>query len=210
MYFDPYYTRQAKSFLRLFHASPDAPAVDIYFNNSLVARNLGYRQFTEYFSVAPGTYTVRVFQAGSTTNPVLTTNLTVEPSTILTIAAAGRLRNIMLLPFEEPKLGTIPGRSYIKFVNLSPNTPAVDLSLTSGKTLFSDISFGEASNYIDIPQGIYNFLIKPTDTDNTILNVPNIRIRPNRILTIYLIGLSDGSPSLQVLIPLDGSTYIDV
>ncbi|QGU95733.1 DUF4397 domain-containing protein [Clostridium bovifaecis] len=210
MYFDPYFRRPAKSFVRLFHASPDAPAVDIYLGDQLVARNLSFKEFTQYLSVAPGTYNVRAFPTGVTTNPVINTSLTFKPNAILTVAAADRLKNIKLLPFEEPKLPSVPGKSYIRFVHLSPNTPAVDISLPNGNTLFRDISFREASNYIPVSQGTYTIQAAPTGTTNVVLNVPNIRIRPNRTLTFYAVGLSDGKPPLQVLIPLDGSSYIDV
>mgnify|MGYP001173720440 FL=1 len=209
MYFDPYFRRPAKSFVRLFHASPDAPAVDVYLGNQLIARNLNFKDFTRYLTVAPGFYNIRVFPAGKTTDPIINTNYTFRPNTILTIAAAGMLKEIKLLPFEEPKMPSIPRKSYIRFIHLSPNTPAIDITLPNGKELYKNISFEKSSDYISISQGTYTLQARPTGTSKIILNVPNVRIRPNRILTVYAVGLLDKKPPLQVVIPLDGSSYID-
>jgi hypothetical protein len=47
-------------------------------------------------------------------------------------------------------------------------------------------------------------------TNNIILTVPNTNLRAGNIYTVYIVGLANGSPGLQVLIPLDGSTYLKV
>ena len=50
------------SYVRVFHASPNAPAVDIYVNGSLVFENLSYKEFTEYVPLPMGEYNVQVYQ----------------------------------------------------------------------------------------------------------------------------------------------------
>jgi len=62
--------RQQFSYLRILHASPGTPNVDIYANAALIAANLSYRGFTEYLQLLPGRYNIKVFRAG-TTAPVL-------------------------------------------------------------------------------------------------------------------------------------------
>lgn len=209
MFFYPYYRAPEKSFVRIFHASPDAPAIDVYLNDQIIARNLSYRQFTPYVSTAPGVYNVRVFSAGTTSNPIINTNINFRPNLIETIAATGRLNDIELIPYEEPKLPQIAGKSYIRFVHLSPNTPAVDIALPNGNMLFKDISFEEASEYIPINAGTYTLQAKPTGTAEVVLNVPNVNIRAGRYYTVYAIGLLNETPPLQVVIPLDGNSYIE-
>lgn len=210
MFFSPYYRAPEKSFVRVFHASPDAPAVDVYLNDQVIARNLSYRQFTPYVTVAPGVYNVRVFAAGTTTNPVINTNYNFRPNVIETIAATGRLNDIELIPYQEQKLPQIPGKSYIRFIHLSPNTPAVDITLPNGNVLFRDITFEEASEYIPVNAGTYTLQARPTGTTEVVLNVPNVNIKAGRYYTVYAIGLLNETPALQVVIPLDGNSYIEV
>lgn len=51
--------------LRLVHASPDAPDVDIYANNALLLSDVPYLAATGYLAVPPGTYTVDLRAAGA-------------------------------------------------------------------------------------------------------------------------------------------------
>lgn len=209
MFFYPYFRQPEKSFVRLFHASPDSPAVDVYFNERIVARNLAYRQFTPYITVAPGLYNVRVFSTGTTTNPIISTNQNFRLNAIETIAATGKLEDIELIPYEEPKLQKAPGKTYVRFIHLSPNTPSVDIKLPNGTVLFKDIIFEEATNYIPLNPGTYTLQASPTGTSNVALNVPNVNLRAGRYYTVYAIGLLNDNPPLQVVIPLDGNSYID-
>lgn len=197
-----------KSYIRLLHASPDAPGVDVYANGKLLTRNLNYRGFTPYMALDSGNYNIKVFPTGKTSNPVIDTNLTIPPNQILTVAAIGKLNNIGLLPIPDPKLPREQNKAYARFVHLSPNAPNVDITLPNGNKLFTDVQYREITNYIPVNPGTYELQARPTGTSQVILQVPNINLKPNRFYTVYAIGLADGQPSLQVLIPLDGNSYL--
>jgi hypothetical protein len=82
--------------LRAVHASPDAPAVDIYVegNNTPLYQNVPYGAATGYLTVPAGTYNVQLRPAGadSSTDPVYETgNVTLGANGILTAVAAGLL-----------------------------------------------------------------------------------------------------------------------
>lgn len=204
------YSRQplAPSYIRLLHASPNAPAVDIYANGNLVARTLRYREFTEYFSIPGGSYNIVVFPAGQTTNPVLSTNINVPGGSIFTVAAIGLLPSISLLPAEEPRMNIPPGKLMLRFVHLSPNAPNVDLAIQTGEVAFSNVAYQGITQYIAVNPGTYTFNLNVTGTDQRVLYVPNITLQAGKFYTIYAIGIAAGAPPLQVLIPLDGNTYI--
>jgi hypothetical protein len=81
MYYYPYTNyygvRQINSYIRLFHASPGAPAVDIYANGNLIVKNLSYKELSPYLPTSSGSYNVRVYPSGQTANPVINTNVTI-------------------------------------------------------------------------------------------------------------------------------------
>ncbi|EOD00488.1 DUF4397 domain-containing protein [Caldisalinibacter kiritimatiensis] len=206
--YSSYPSMQMGSFIRILHASPDAPAVDVYINNNLVASNLKYRQFTEYLQVPPGRYNVKVFAAGQRTNPVIDTEVNVTPMSIATVAAVGRLENIKLLPIPEPRMPIPPGKLYIRFGHLSPNAPRVDVRLPNGQTLFRNVGFEEVTDYIPVDPGTYTLEVFLAGTDERVLYVPNVNLQPNRFYTVYAVGLAGQRPPLQVLIPLDGNSYL--
>jgi hypothetical protein len=198
------------SYLRILHASPKSPNVDVYINDMLKFKNLAYAHFTDYIEVITGNYNVKVYAAGTKTNPVLSKNIFVPPEKIFTIAAIGLLPNIDLLPVPETIIMNPTDKAYIKFAHLSPNTGPVDITLPDGKILFKNISYKSFTDYIEVPAGTYTLESRPTGTKTTVLYVPNIKLKSQRFYTVYAIGLLKGKPGLQALIPLDGSSYLDV
>lgn len=196
------------SYIRVLHAVPNAPAVDIYANDMIIARNIPYKKFTEYFQVTPGPYNIKVYPTGEQEDFVLDADLTIPSNTITTIAAIGLLPEIDLLPILDPIQDKDPGKVCVRFVHLSPNAPAVDITTPNGTILFDDVAYEEIMDYICINPGRIAIQARVAGTDQVVLKVPNIRLLPNRFYTIYAIGLVGETPPLQVLIPLDGNSYI--
>jgi hypothetical protein len=196
------------SYIRVLHASPGAPAVDVYANGNIIARNLPYKSFTPYIKVPSGAYTVRVFPTGKTTDPVIETSLEIPGKSIFTVAAVGRLPDIGLLPILEPLQSVNPGYAMVRFVHLSPTAPIVDITLPNGQRLFKDVEYKEITGYIPVRPGTYTLQARPTGTDKVALTVPNITLKANTLYSVYAVGLVEGNPPLQVLIPMDGGTYL--
>lgn len=207
---NPYTSRNTnRSYIRVLHAVPNAPAVDVYANGIPIARNLGYRGFTEYQAVKPGTYNIEIYPAGRRDTPVLRTTATLPGQSIFTIAAVGQLPNISLLPIASPKTTVPPGMAMVRFSHLSPTAPNVDITLPDGTVIFSDVRFKETENYIPVPAGTYRLQARIAGTDQVVLDVPNINLGAGKYYTVYAVGLPGSQPPLQVLIPLDGPSYIN-
>lgn len=196
------------SFVRVLHASPNAPAVDIYVDRNLIVRGLRYQRFTRYLPVSPGKHNIRVFPTGKRTDPVINTEVTVPVNTIYTAAVIGTLPNISLFPVNDP-IELLPrDKVFIRFVHLSPNAPKVDITLPNGTKVFEDVEYKEITDYQLLNPGTYTFDIRIAGTDKIALRVPHIILKPNRFYSLYAVGLAGGKPPLQVLIPLDGNSYI--
>ncbi|AYF53346.1 DUF4397 domain-containing protein [Clostridium novyi] len=206
----PYWRIETKSFIRLLHASPNAPAVDVYFNNQIITPNLKYKDFTQYMSILPGIYNIKVFPAGKLSSPIIDTRIRIPSNKILTLVIGNTLNNIQVIPYEEAKLPIPPNNSYVKFVHLSPDTPNLDITLPNDTILFKNVEFQKTTKYIPLKTGDYTIQAKPTGTNKVILTVPNIILKPNRFYTLYTIGNLNGNPPLQMLIPLDGNSYINL
>lgn len=204
------FQRQPYSYIRLMNAVPGSQPVDIYANRSLIAQNLPYKGFTEYMQVLPGIYNMTVFAAGTTGPVLLDAVIEIPVRSINTVALMGIPPALSIRPFFETVVQVPPGRLYLRFANLVPDGPEMDLTLSNGTELFTDVSFGMVTNYLSVPAGTYIFYIKQSNTDATLLYVPNIQLLEGRFYTIYTVGRMDGSVPLQVLIPLDGNSYIQV
>lgn len=197
------------SYIRVFHAAPGAPEVDIYANGKKVANRLAFGQFTEYVSVSAGMYIIEAFPVGLKDSPILSIRLPIAVNKVYTLSVIGILPNIGILPVEDEYQKLSPNRVNIRFINLSPNAPALNLALRYGQNIFTDINYTEASQYSPVSPGTYNLVVKPTTVNTVVVNLPNVRLLPNRNLTFYVVGMYGQQPSsLEVYIPMDGTTYL--
>lgn len=201
----PVQAMNSMPYIRILHASPDAPAVDVYANNQLIAHRLAYKQFTDYIPVTPGSYTIQVFPAGQRMNPVINTDITVPPSSAFTVAAVGELANIGLLPIPEVYMPNVPmnDQTYVRFVHLSPNAPAVDVTLPDGTMAFQNVAYKNYTNYGVTDPGSYTFQVKPTGTDQTVLTISDVNLKPGTIYSVYAVGLVGKQPPLEAILSTD-------
>jgi hypothetical protein len=80
--------------VRVIHASPDAPAVDVYVDGTAVLTNVPYKAISGYLEVAAGAHNIQVFATGTTTSPVIDVTPTLTDGTIYTIIAMNQLSAI--------------------------------------------------------------------------------------------------------------------
>ena len=200
---DCFEIKNNSSLVRVFHAAPQAPNVDVYVNDQMVFSNLAFGDFTRYVYLDEGEYNVSVYLAGQKDRPVINQMVDVPSQQIFTIAATGNLDNLGLLVVPD-KVSKSPSPNYssMRIIHLSPNAPAVDI-LVDGDTLFEDISFGEGTDYVDLNSGTYN-INAVLNTDKSVVLPLKMTLNPDKIYTIYIIG---NPPSLQAVQVVDGNTY---
>lgn len=192
-----------KSYVRVFHAVPDAPAVDIYANDNIIVKNIAYKQMSCYLHVPSGPTNIKIYPAGSKCNPVLDVNIVIPPNEILTVAAVGRLSDIGLLVIEEPKFCAPYYQSNVRFAHLSPNAPAVDITLEDGTVIFGNVSFKDVTDYIKVEPGRYKLQVRLAGTSQVVLSLPVIKLDPKNFYTVYAVGLVGEMPPLEGLLSLD-------
>ena len=200
---DCFEIKNNSSLVRVFHAVPQAPNVDVYVNDQMVFSNLAFGDFTRYVYLDEGEYNVSVYLAGQKDRPVINQMVDVPSQQIFTIAATGNLDNLGLLVIPD-KVSKSPSQNYssVRVIHLSPNAPGVDI-LVDGDTLFEDISFGEGTDYVDLNPGTYNVNVV-LNTDKSVVLPLKVTLNPDKIYTIYIIG---NPPTLQAVQVVDGNTY---
>lgn len=186
--------------VRIFHASPDASSVDVYLNGKRIIRNLTFKQETDYLPLPDaGKYRIDIYPAGKTDKPVLTETFTFNNGQKYTVAAAGKLDNLDLL-FIYDNQEVPPGETKVRFIHLSPDAPAVDVAVKNGDVIFSDVTFKEVTDYLPLSPMTVSLEARLAGTNKVVLELPPVRLRPNRSYTIYAVGLANGKPPLEALI----------
>lgn len=90
--------------VRVVHASPDAPAVDVYVNGDLTLEEVPFKADSGYLEVPAGTHDVEVFASGTeyaAGEGVLQADLAVEAGKAYTVAAANLLESIEFVVAED-------------------------------------------------------------------------------------------------------------
>lgn len=193
---------EGKAMVRVVHASPDAPAVDVYVNGNAAFTNLTFPKATDYAELAPGTYTINVFASsakGSGTPAIAVPNLTLEAKPY-TVVAIGQLANIKPLLLVDNLAKPAAGKAHVRFVHASPDAPAVDITTSDGTVLFPNIAFGKATDFTPVAAGTYHLQARAAGTSTVALDVPGVELQDGGIYTIFATGLLNGSPKLAATV----------
>lgn len=191
------------AYVRVLHAVPDAPNVDVYANDKMIARNLAFGENTPYTPVSAGSYEISLYVAGTKDSPVLANRLVIGNNNILTVAAVGTLDTIGFLSIHDSNMPMESDMAMVRFSHLSPNAPAVDITLPNGTILFRNVSYKNLTPYISVPPRNYTLQVRAAGTPNVVLTVPNVNLEQNKMYTVYAVGLVGEDPELEALLLLD-------
>ena len=190
---------------RVVHASPDAPAVDIWVNGSVAFSNAPFKGITNYAELAPGSYQVQVSPTGATEPIVIDATLDLAADTDYTVVAVGELANIEPLVLIDNNAAPAAGKAHVRFVHASPDAPAVDIAVTGGPVLFSNIPFKGTGDYLPVDAGTYDLEARLAGTETVALSVPGVTLEEGNVYTIFAMGLAGGEPALTAVPSVDAS-----
>jgi hypothetical protein len=147
--------------IRLAHLSPNTPAVDVYlysFGNSnaqIVLHHVAYGTVSPYEAVTAGDYSVamRASGASATSQPVLSTSVTIKADHAYTVAGMGPESGLRLQVLSDD-LTTPSGMSLVRVIQASLKQQTVKVTC-GGKTIVPKASFATVSSYQAIPAGTW-------------------------------------------------------
>ena len=111
------------------------------------------------------------------------------------VFAINTVANLTPLVLEDNLTTPAEGKAHVRFIHLSPNAPAVDITLMDGTMVFSDIEFSEYIDFTPLDAGIYNLQVRVHGTETVVLELPGIELLNQNIYTVFAKGLVGGSGS---------------
>lgn len=195
-------------YIRFLNASPAEQRVDIYVNGRKVADSLLYREFTEYMKVFPGWYRVAVYAAGTRTKPLAVTTLQVQANDILTMAVVGLADHISTQTINDSRRWLGRSHAYVRFVQLSPNAPTMDAYWDDALVL-AELNYQDVSRYLQTTAGSHNLKMRDSLSGANLVESPDVSVENGNAYTIYIVGDMNDRTGLQILVPLEGATYLD-
>jgi hypothetical protein len=197
----------ASSMVRVIHASPDAPAVDLIVDDMNRAVNgLAFGQYTDYLALPANVYNIKVVpEGGFPVDSVINADLSLFYYEKYTVLAVNSLSSIEPLVLLDDYLPLQQGKAKLRFVHASPDAPAVDIKVVDGPYLFQNISFREYGDYVTLPKATVDVEVRVAGTDTVVLTIPGVTVNNGTAYSVYAIGLAGGTPGLSVLLTIDGA-----
>jgi hypothetical protein len=200
--------------IRIAHASPDAPAVDVYVNDSAVIEELEFRQVTDYLEIPAAEYTVAVNVAETNTTVFGPVNveLAAEDYTAVALGEVMSTDTGFTVSVYEDTNGatTSDGDARIRAIHASPDAPPIDVTVKNGAvTLFNGFSFGESSDYTIVSAGEHKIEIRLTSSEKIVFKAV-LTLDEGGTYTVFAEGYSTGehdseAEPLGLVQTLDGS-----
>jgi hypothetical protein len=196
--------------IRVLHASPDAPAVDIWLDGTRVdaLTNVPFGVISNYLSVPAGDHEVKVAVTGTETF-VITATVSLEAGRSYTIAAIGPVADISPKVFVDNPNPTADAAK-VRVVHLSPDAPAVDVAPDGADpddAVVKNLAYPDATEYLSLPPGTYDLEIRPTGTTDVALDLDPLALQAGRAYSVFAIGSAAAEPlgdnALQVLVAVD-------
>ncbi len=175
--------------VRAIHAVPDIAGspVDVYANGVKLV-TFDFFAVTDYLTVPAGDYDIRVVLAGGNpqTEAVIQANVKVEGGKDYSIIASGTNGDFCATVLEDDNTLPAAGKARVRAAHFSPNAPAVDI-LINGERAIENLSFTEATGYLEVPAGTYEVGIAPAGGDP--IFTASLSVEAGKVYTAWANGL---------------------
>ncbi len=196
-------TEEPQAKVKVVHASPDAPGVDLLVDNAKVNSSaLPFPANTGYLNLKAGTRNIKVNASGTTTT-VIDADVNFEKNKNYSVFAFNLLSSIQAVVVEDNLASPAAGKAHIRFFHLSPGAPAVTVGVLDGASftgVFSNRSFETqttataAQAFVPVDAATYNFDVRVAGTSTSVLTLNNITLQPGKIYTVFAKGIV-GNPA---------------
>jgi hypothetical protein len=200
--------------VRVLHASPDAPAVDVYLDDTIVdaLTNVPFGTISDYLEVPAGDHNVKVYATGTTADPVIDADVTVAAGAAYTIAATGALADIAPQVLEDDVSASC-STAKVRVVHFSADAPAVDVA-TAGSTpeeaVVKGLEYPDATGWLELPGGTYDLEVRLAGETTVALPLPDVTIEDCSAYSVFAVGSAAspalGGNALQAVVAVDATS----
>ena len=187
--------------VRVLHASPDAPNVDIYLDDAKVGAltNVPFKTISEYLSIPAGAHNVKVVPTGGVVaDAVIDADVTFESGQRYTVAATNVVANIEAQVITDAPAPTAAG-AQLRVVHFSADTPAVDVRPDGGDPIVTALAYPTASAYLEIPAATYDLEVCATGTDTCPLDLDPLAVDVRTSYSAFAVGSLEAGTLTAVL-----------
>lgn len=185
------YTPQPVSVMGVIHASPTTEKLDFYVGDAKANRDdFAYTNKLDYLPIYSGERQVKITKKGSSTS-ILSGTVSLKDQMAYSLFIIDTFDKVKFLLVKDSVTLPASGKAKVRFINLSPDAGAVDISIVGKDTpLATNKLFKEYSNFesIDAADKV-TFKIKDKATGAEIAALTDQKIESGKAYTIWVKGL---------------------
>ena len=193
--------------VRVFHASSDAPNVDVLVDQGRVLEDVPYTGVSDFLPVPAGTRHIAVNVTGTDTTAI-DARLDLEQNVDYLIVAAGKVAAIGPIVTTVDRSAPPEGSVRVRVLHSAASAPEVDVYVTApgegidaAQPVLSGVPFKAISDYLTIPGGSYDVRVTLTGTKTVAIEALDLAIPAGTVATVAALDAKGGGApfSLQVL-----------
>lgn len=193
--------------VRVFHASPDAPNVDVAIDGGRVLENVPYTAASEFLPIDAGTRRVTVSAAGTST-AVIDADVPFAEGEDYLIVAAGKLKNIAPLVFKADRSSPPAKSAKLRVLHSAASAPEVDVyvvaagkDFTTSTPVLANVPFKAISDYLTVPAGKYDVSVTVAGTQTVAIQALGFEVAEGTVATVAALDATGSAApfSLKVL-----------
>jgi hypothetical protein len=195
--------------VRVLHASPDAPSVDVLVDGQVVLSDVPFKAFSPYLTVNAGARNVKVRATSNPSLVVIDVTPTLTANTDYTVIARNLVASIEPWLLVDDNAPPASGQIKLRLVHGAPSAPTVDIfvtapgaSLASATPTLTDVPYAAASNYLAVPAGTYQVRVCPANTTTVAIDSGALTLTAGQIRTAVAVdNTGGGAPFGAVVLP---------
>lgn len=196
------------AWVRVVHASADAPAVDVLANGNVVFQGIKFKGFTEYTPVPAASYTFSVNVSGTNTTVMSLGPIALQGGNAYTFFAFGKVadRTLALMGAGDDVTAPGAGSAKIRVVHGASTAPAVDVYATTpyapltGPAALTSVPFPLASGYLTVPAGVYQARVAVAGTKTVAIDSGRLPVLSNTVRTVVAIDPAVKGGDFELLV----------
>ena len=178
------------AYVAIYHASPNAPELDVIVDERPVNR-LEFTDYTGYLNFYTGqrNFKINPFNAS---NSLVDTTITFRDGAFYSLFIVNNLPNVEALAVRDSASAPSEGKAKVRFINLSPDAGSLQITANDkDSSIFDAGDFKQPSNFVEMDAASSSFVLKPAGSSDELVTVPDIELRPGRFYTIIARGFAN-------------------
>jgi hypothetical protein len=192
--------------VRVVHASPDAPNVDVLVDDGIALSNVPYLAVSDYLEVPSGDRNLKVNAAGTATT-VIDADADLAEGSDYTVIASGLAGAIEPIVLEDDNSAPAAGNVRVRAIHGAPSAPAVDIYVTAPGTdlatetaALANVEFGQVADYLEAPAGTYQVRVTPAGSKTVVIDSGTLTLASGQVRTAIAVDAAGGGAPFDLLL----------